>query len=221
MGQRLDAALATIQNLSTPHFPPSLPTLNLNLPPPPHFSGLIPSELSSFKIKVSQYIYGNATTYNTAATQIMCAGALLIGPASQWYESQIDLTTMQIPGHYTLPLFLQELGEFFGAGETLDSRERSLISLRQVGTVSQLAISFQNLTNTFSPRWPDHPLIYTFSQKLKEAIRFQLTSQGSLPTIFREYVAAAIAVEQNQAAAAHSRNPSHLPNPNPKNLLSN
>ena len=145
-----------------PYYPAPLQP-NLNLPPPPQFSGLVPSELGSFRIKVSQFIYGNHNTYTTAASQVMCAGALLIGPAAQWYESLVDLTTMQLPTHYTLPIFFHELADFFGGGVTLDSRERSLIGLRQVGTVAELAISFQNITNTFSPRWADHPLIYTFS----------------------------------------------------------
>lgn len=67
-----------------------------------------------------------------------------------------------------------------------------------------MAIAFQNITSTFSPRWLDHPLIYLFSRKLRENIRFELTARGSIPTTFPAYVAAAISVEQNQAAAALS-----------------
>ena len=76
---------------------------------------------------------------------------------------------------------------------------------RQTGTVSELAIAFQNITNTISPRWPDHPLIYLFPRKLKEHIRFELTDRGSLPPTFHAYLAAAISVEQIQAAATSSR----------------
>ena len=96
----------------------------------------------------------------------------------------MDPGTFRLPPHYTLASFLQALEDFFGGGVTLDSRERSLTILRQTGTVAELAIAFQNITNTFTPRWLDQPLIYLFSQKLKEPIRFQLTAQGSLSTIF-------------------------------------
>ena len=99
-------------------------------------------------------------------------------------------------------------------------------SLRQTGSVSELAIAFQTIVHTFSPLWADHPLIYTFLDKLKEHIRFELTARGSLPTNFQAYLTAAIAVEQNQAAAALSRSqpspqprppfiPKHLPLANP------
>ena len=70
---------------------------------------------------------------------------------------------------------------------------------------SSLAIAFRNITHTFSHRWPDHPLIYVFPKKLRENIRFELTARGSIPTTFNTYLAAAILVEQIQAAAAISR----------------
>ena len=79
------------------------------------------------------------------------------------------------------------------------------MSLRQTGSVSKLAIAFQHITSTFIPRWSDHPLIYIFSKKLKEVIRFELTARGSILATFKAYVALAIMVEENQAAAASSR----------------
>ena len=189
--------------------PHSLPTHpNLNLPPPSPFSG-VPADLPVFKLKLQQFLMGNPHTYTDSASQLLYAGSLLTGQAGQWYISLIDPTTLRISPDYTLASFFQELQDFFGGGVTLDSRERSLDALRQTATVSDLAISFQNIANTFSPRWPDHPLIYCFSRKLKEAIRFELTARGSLPTTFLAYVAAAIAVEHNQAAAQHSRSQNH------------
>ena len=143
--------------------------------------------------------------------QILFAGSLMDGPASQWYESLIDQSTYHVPTTYTFDSFIQELDDFFGGGVTLHSRERSLIGLRQTGSVSELAIAFQNITNHFRPRWPDHPLIFVFSQKLKEVVRFELTARGDLPSKFQAYIAAAISIEQNQAAAAQSR--SHPPPP--------
>ena len=183
---------------------------SLNLPLPPRFSGS-PSELNSFKLRLIQYLGSNMDAYIDSHNQILFAGSLMDGPASQWYESLIDQSTYHVPSTYTFDSFIQELDDFFGGGVTLHSRERSLIGLRQTGSVSELAIAFQNITNHFRPRWPDHPLIFVFSQKLKEVIRFELTARGALPSSFQAYIAAAISIEQNQAAAAQSR--SHPPPP--------
>ena len=204
--------------ISQPNQPPihSIPNSrpNINLPHPPSFSGN-PGELYSFKIRLSQYLRGNHLNYNDSESQLLYAGSLLSGTAGQWYDSLIDPATLLLPTTYTLESFLLELEDFFGGGVTLQTRERSLILLRQTGTVSELAIAFQNITNTFSPRWADHPLIFTFSQKLKEGVRFELMSRGSVPTTFQAYIAVAISVEHNQAAASQSRSQQPPPSPRP------
>ena len=115
--------------------------------------------------------------------------------------------TYRLPPHYDLDYFLQVLTDFFGGGITLASRERALDTLRQTGTVEELAIAYQNITNTFSPRWTDHSLIYVMSRKIREPIRFELAARGTVPTLSQDYIAAAINVEQNQASAnlSHGR----------------
>ena len=193
-----------VNNPPPPPPPPPPFRPNLNLPHPPQFSGT-PSELPTFKLKLFQFLMGNHNTYQDSESQLMFAGSLLVGSAGQWYLSLIDPATTRLPPSYTIDSFIQDLEDFFGGGNTLQSRERALDVLRQTGSVSELAIAFQNLTSTFIPRWSDHPLIYVFSKKLKEVIRFELTARGSLPTTFQAYVAVAISVEQNQAAAALSR----------------
>ena len=184
--------------------PPQPLRPNLNLPQPAPFSRL-PSELETFKLKLFQFLNGNHNTYTESESQLLLAGSPLIGSASQWYSSLVDPHTLKLLPHYTLDNFFAELEDFFGGAVTLQSRERSLEILRQTGTVFELAIAFQNVTSTFIPRWSDHPLIFIFSRKLKEAIRFELTARGSIPTLFSAYLAAPIYVEQNQAAAALSR----------------
>lgn len=119
--------------------PPHRP--NLNLPQPPFFSGN-PLELNTFKIKLTHFLRGNFNTYFDDQSQVMCVGALLSGPAQQWYETLIDPHTTQLPHHYTLDQFLAELTAFFGGGLTMASREHSLDDLRQTGSVSVLAIAF-------------------------------------------------------------------------------
>ena len=94
----------------------------------------------------------------------MLAGSLLAGSALQWYLSLIDPVTIRLPPSYTIDSFIQELEDFFGGGNTLQSRERSLNILRQTRSVSELAIAFQHITSTFIPRWFDHPLIYIFQK---------------------------------------------------------
>lgn len=195
------------------HQPPP-PQPNLNLHAPPTFSGT-PSEVLVFRLKVYEYLMENRNIYTTDSSQVMYAGSLLTGPAWEWYASLVDTITMWLPPHYTLATFFQALESFFGGGVALDSRERALDVLRQTGTVAEMATSFKNITNTFSPRWPDHPLIFLFSRKLKKSIRLQLTSDGSRSAIFEDYVSSAIAVELDQAAPSHQPNLPPEPNPNP------
>ena len=111
----------------------------------------------------------------------MYAGGLLQGPAHQWYETLIDPTNMELPPHYTLDLFLAEMIAFFGGGLTMASREHALDDLRQTISVSVLAIAFQNIINTYVPRWNDSASIYIFSRKLKDAVRFEVTARGNVP----------------------------------------
>ena len=98
MRTMLEATMAKLESITSPpppppsyHAPPIQP--NLNLPTPPQFSGT-PSELHVFHLKMCQYLIGNQYTYSTAASQIMYAGSLLIGPAGQWYASLVDMTTI-------------------------------------------------------------------------------------------------------------------------------
>ena len=166
--------------------PPTRP--NLNLPQPPYFSGN-PLELTTLKIKLTQFIRGNFNTYFDDQSQLMCASSLLSGPAQQWYETLLEPGTVDLPIHYTLDSFLAELTGFFGGGLTLASREHALDDLRQTGSVSVLAIAFQNIINTYIPRWTDSASIYFFSKKLKEAIRFEVTARGNVPTALQAYIA--------------------------------
>ena len=197
---------APIQPPPPPPPPPPLPLPrpNLNLPQPPFYSGS-PLELNTFKIKLSQYLLGNFNTFFDDASKLLYAGGLLSGPAHQWYETILDPLTLALPNRYTLEIFLAELTAFFGGGVTMASREHSLDNLRQTGSVSDLAIAFQNIVNTYNPRWTDSACIYIFSRKLKEAVRFELAARGNVPHLFQDYIADAIAVEHNLAAAVKGR----------------
>ena len=48
-------------------------------------------------------------------------------------------------------------------------------------------------------------VIYVMSRKIREPIWFELAARGTVPTLFQDYIAAAINVEQNQASANLSR----------------
>ena len=174
-------------------------------------------------MKVFRFLHGNPHTYTTSQIQLLYADSLLTRAAGQWYRAHIDLTTLQLPPSYDLGLLFKELEDFFGRAVTLQSRERALKALRQTRSVSDLAIAFQNITHTFSPLWSDHPLIFIFSDKLRENIRFKLMARGSIPTTFQAYLMATISIEHNQAAATFSRSQSSSQRPpcvpfNPKPL---
>ena len=163
-----------------PYPPPPIAPPNLNLSPPPSFLGN-PSELKSFKLRLCQFIGSAPATYPTDEYKIMLAGSYLKGSAGQWYECLVDPITNRVPTTITFDVFLGQLSDYFGGGVTSQTLERSLINLRQTGSVSDFAIAFQNITNAFNPRWPDAPLIFEFMQKLKEVIRYELTARGALP----------------------------------------
>ena len=152
--QYLVNQIQQLQSLTSQPPPPQHqpPRPNLNLPQPPPFSG-IPSELPLFKLKLLHFLVGNQSTYHDPETQLLSAGSLLTGSTGQWYQALVDPITLLLPPTYDLPRFFLELGDFFGGGITLQSREHSLDIVRQTGTVSELAIAFQNITHTFSPRW--------------------------------------------------------------------
>ena len=129
----------------------------------------------------------------------------MVGQAAIWFQSQVDPSTHHLPSPWDLNIFLAALEAFFGEGVTTQSRERELRNLRQTRSVSDLAVNFQNITNTFPEFWPEYALIVFFSKKLHGPIRYELLARGNVPTQFQDYVAAAIAIEHNQAAANQHR----------------
>ena len=193
------------------HPPPPPPRPDLKLNPPLPFHGN-PLTLKSFKLRLCQFIGAAPATYHDDYSKIVFTGSLLHGTAGDWYEGLMDPATSLFPPSLSFDAFLGQLTDYFGGGVTPQTLERSLINLRQTGSVSEFAISFQSITNAFNPRWPDAPLIFEFMQKLKEVIRYELTGRGTLPSTFQAFVAAAITVELNQAAAHSSRGGSQSSN---------
>ena len=85
-----------------------------NIPPPPMFSG-IPPEISSFKLRICQFLGANYDTHTDTQSQILYASSLLSGMAGQWYELLVDPYTLFLPPSYTLDSILQELDDFLKA----------------------------------------------------------------------------------------------------------
>ena len=209
-------ALQSVPVLAPVQPPPPPPPIsstrvNLHLPLPTPYTG-IPGEFPIFKIKICQAIRGNLI--QEPDQQIDYASGALQGAAAVWYQGLLEANGLLSPS-YTLDSFLAALEGYFGGSITLQTREKALFDLRQSSSVTELAIAFQNITNTFDPRWPDHPLIYTFSQKLKSEIRYELFSRGGIPTDFQGYITAAVSIENNLAAANRSRHGQPPPSPRP------
>ena len=76
-------ALHQLQNVPPPVPPPHFHP-NLNLSPPPPFSGF-PLHLPTFKMKLVHFLVGNRHTYPDVESQLLDAGQFLEGPAYQWY----------------------------------------------------------------------------------------------------------------------------------------
>ena len=102
------------------------------------------TELKAFKHKLVQFLKGNHNTYFDAQSQVMYASSLCQGLAHEWILTLIDLDNL--PDHYTLDSFLAAMTAFFGGGVTRAFQD-SLDDLRQTGTMSDLAIAFQNNIN--------------------------------------------------------------------------
>ena len=195
--------------------PPLLPTpphpspiLDLKLQPPPPFSGTH-SELRSFQLRLCEYLQGCPSRYHDDRTRMLFTSSVLVGSARKWYEGLLDPYNNQLPSDYTFDQFLVDMQAFFGGGVNVLALERDLTNLRQTGSVSEYAIKFQNITNSFIPRWPDHPLIFQFSMHLNSSVRSELIGRGSPPLTFQAYVAAAVIVEMNQAEARSARGGGH------------
>ena len=175
-----------LQSHITPPPPPSLPppnpppSLDLKLPAPTHFFG-DPSELRSFQLQLCEFLSGSPARYHDDHSRILYSGSTLKGAARKWYEGLMDPSTNRLPPSYTFNFFLDEMVSFFGGGVNILTLERDLANLRQTGSVTDYAISFQTITNCFHPRWADHPLIFTFALKLKEGVRYELMARGSPP----------------------------------------
>ena len=203
--------LSEIARQPVHYYAPQNPTsADLHIPPPTPFNGAA-TTLPDFKIKLHNFFSGSPGLYDTASKQLLYAGNLMAGPVAVWYNSQVDPSTLHLPPSWDLSTFLAALEAFFGGGVTTHSRERDFRNLRQTSSVSDLAIAFQNITNMFPEVWPNHALIFFFSDKLNSPIRYELIARGNIPTTFQAYVAAAISIEHNQAAA-HQQKP-HPPRP--------
>ena len=196
--------------------PPQPPPPDLPTPHPLPFLG-DPTDFARFKLKLTHFFYNHQTSFPTPFTRVMFTLTKLEGAADKWLLNHVHPDTNLLPATWDFTEVLAELQLFFGGAATLQSRERDLRALRQITSVSDLAIAFQTITQSFNPRWGDHPLIFIFSEKLKENIRFELAARGAIPARFAEYVSAAIAVEQNQAAAVLSRNQQQPRLPFPSN----
>ena len=80
--QQLIGQMQHMQPILVQRINPTPNRPNLDLPKPPPFSGN-PLELNTFKIKLTHFLRGNFNTYFDNRSQVMCAGALLSGPAAQ------------------------------------------------------------------------------------------------------------------------------------------
>ena len=170
-----------MQNRIPAPVPQQIPHPNLNLPPPPSYSGS-PLLLPTFKMKLIHFLVGDRNTYPDSESQLLYAGQLLEGPAYQWYQSIVDPHSFQLPPSNDLGRFFQELEDFFGGAVTLHSRERSLDLLRQTGSVSDLAIAFQNITHLLPPMARSPPHLPFFPQvKGKHTFR---TYRSWLPPLY-------------------------------------
>ena len=126
--------------------PPDLPT-----PEPIPFLG-DPTNFARFKLKLIHFFYDHQTSFPTPFTRVMFTLTKLKRAADKWLLNHVHPDTNLLPANWDFMEVLSELQLFFGGAATLQSRERDLRTLRQTGSVSNLAIDFQTITQSFNPR---------------------------------------------------------------------
>ena len=76
------------------------------------------------------------------------------------------------------------------------AKEHLLHDLRQTGSVSDFAIAFRNIINSYQDRWNDSAAIFVFSGKLKMDVRGEMGRRGASPTTLQAYIVSAFGAEQ-------------------------
>ena len=89
----------------------------------------------------------STTTYHNDYSKIVYSGSLLKAIVGICFESLVDPDTNLVPPHIIFEIFVAQLSEYFGGGVNAQTLERSLINLRQTGTVSDFAVAFQNIVS--------------------------------------------------------------------------
>ena len=96
---------------------------------------------------------------------------------------------------------LDSLKEAFGDADSNLTQERHLRELRQTGNIQDFTTKFRALVRGFAG-WGDHPLIYTYFEKLKPNLRQEILKVQNPPETFPEYVTFVKNIE-NSLATAH------------------
>ena len=99
---------------------------------------------------------------------------------------------------------LTGLSEAFGDIPSNLTSERQLRDLKQTGGVQDFTARFRAIVRGFQG-WGDHPLIFTYFDKLKPELRQEILKVQSPPDTFSEYVTFVKNIENALAAARLDR----------------
>ena len=185
---QLQAIMAAIQGLQVnPPNPPAPSPQITNTPPvttstmtshhrepkmnnPAHFDGKR-SELSDFLTQLRMIFRAQPSKFSTEDSKVMFAASFLRGTAFRWIQPQLEKDPLPYELS-TFSSFAQELKRVFGDPEEVATAERTLTTLKQIGSASAYASKFMRISS--SVEWNDSALRYQFYSGLKDIIKDEL-----------------------------------------------
>ena len=137
----------------------------------------------------------------------MFAASFLGGIAFRWIQPQLD----KDPFHYevfTFSSFAQELKRVFGDLEEVATTERTLTTLKQIGSTSAYASKFMRICSLVE--WNDLTLWYQFCSGLKDEIEVELCKLNR-PEALAKLMRVAIQIDNQMREQLLKKEPSRPP----------
>ena len=130
---------------------------------------------------------------------VLYFSSFLTGAAGDWFTQQHDQEGT-LPEGYDVDTLLEGLSEAFGDIPSNLTKERQLRELKQTRAVQDFTAKFRTLVRQFQG-WEDHPMIFTYFERLKSEVRQEILKVQTPPETFSEYVTFVKNIENALSAA--------------------
>ena len=189
------------KNISQPPPPTTAQTEREPKPkmaPPKIFKG-DRTEFSNFLIQLSLIFRIDPTRYHNDTAKIAYAPSYLDGSAKEWFRPHVNLTTGDTPAFPTWASFIQALKAAFDDPDAYQTAERKIHNLRQ-GNRDCATYHAEFFTCATILDWDERTKISFFKKGLDDELQKLLLTNFNPPTVFTDYVAIAIKLDNNLRA---------------------